>query len=64
MDQFKNGKKPREKHIVAELIKNAGNHLKKEIYKLIGYIREQEEVPKVRQETLMIPLHKNGDNIL
>jgi hypothetical protein len=49
--------------IPAELIKTGGKILCSEIHKLICSIWNKEELPQQWKETIIVPIHKKGDNI-
>jgi hypothetical protein len=47
--------------ILAKLIKAGGETLCSEIHKLICYIWNKEELPQQWKESIIIPIHKEGD---
>jgi hypothetical protein len=47
--------------IPAELIKAGGGTLCSEIHKLICFVWNKEELPQQWKQSIIIPIHKNGD---
>jgi hypothetical protein len=52
---------PRVDQIPAELIQAGGEILRSEIHKLIKLIWNKEELPHQWKESIVVPIHKNGD---
>jgi hypothetical protein len=47
--------------IPAELIKAVGRTIRYEIYKLIIYIWNKEELPEEGKDLIIVPIYKKGD---
>jgi hypothetical protein len=47
--------------IPAELIQEGGEILPSEIHKLINSVRNKEELPDQWKESIIVPIHRNGD---
>jgi hypothetical protein len=60
---LKSYKSPGTDQIMAELIKAEGETLCSEIHKLISSIWNKEELPQQWKESIIVPLHKKGDEI-
>jgi sorting nexin-29 len=60
---LKINKAPGEDNIIAELIKNASQELKKRLYTLISEIWRQEKMPDDWKIGLIVPIFKKGDKM-
>jgi hypothetical protein len=49
--------------IPAELIHAGGGTLRSEFHKLIKFIWKKEELPHQRKESILVPIHKRGDQM-
>jgi hypothetical protein len=58
---LKSYKYPGTDHIPGELIKAEGEILCSEIYRLICFIWNTEELPQQWKESIIVPTHKKGD---
>jgi hypothetical protein len=47
--------------IPAELITTGGSKICSEIYKLINYVWNKEELPQQWKESIIVPVYKKGD---
>lgn len=63
INKLKNNKAPGEDHIVAELVKNSGEAVKNEVWKLINIIWEKQQMPEEWNTAIICPIFKKG-NIL
>lgn len=63
INKLKNNKAPGENHIVAELVKNSGEAVKNEMWKLINIIWEKQQIPEEWNTAIICPIFKRG-NIL
>jgi len=61
IDKLKSHKSPGIDQIPAELIKARGRTICFEIHKLIISIWKKEKLPEEWKESIIIPIHKNGD---
>ena len=61
IDNLKSHKSPGIDQIPAELIKAGGRTICLEIHKLITSIWKKEKLPEEWKESIIIPIHKNGD---
>jgi hypothetical protein len=61
IEKLKSYKSPGTDQIPAELIKAGGETLYSEIHKLICSIWNKEELPQQWKESVIVPVHKNGD---
>jgi hypothetical protein len=59
--KLKSYKSPGTDQIPAELIKAGGETLCSEIHKFIFPIRNKEEMPQQWKESIVMPIHKKGD---
>jgi hypothetical protein len=59
--ELKSYKSPGTVQIQAELIKTGGKTLCSEIHRLICSIWNKEELPQQWKESIIIPIHKQGD---
>jgi hypothetical protein len=62
IEKLKSYKSPGTDQIQAELIK-AGGEIHSEIHKLVCSKWNKEELPQQWKESIIIPIHKNGDKI-
>jgi len=61
--KLKNNKSPGENNVVAELLKNGGNAIKDEIWKMIKEIWETEVMPGEWNTAILCPTFKKGDTL-
>ena len=61
IEKLKNHKSPGIDQIPAELIKAGGSTIRREIYKLIISIWNQESMPEEWKESIIVPIYKKGD---
>jgi len=61
-DKLKSHKSPGIDHIPAELIKAGGRKICLEIHKLITSIWKKEKLPEEWKDSIIVPIHKKGDN--
>jgi len=61
LDKLKSHKSPGIDHIPAELIKAGGRIICVEIHKLITSIWKKEKLPEEWKESIIVPIHKKGD---
>ena len=61
IDKLKNHKSPGIDQILAELIKEGGRTICLEIHKLIISIWKKEKMPEEWKESIIVPIHKEGD---
>ncbi|KAL4103343.1 hypothetical protein QTP88_018720 [Uroleucon formosanum] len=61
--KLKNNKSPGENNVVAELLKNGGNAIKDEIWKMIKEIWETEVMPGEWNTAILCPIFKKGDTL-
>jgi len=61
IDKLKSHKSPGIDQIPAELIKVGGRIICLEIHKLIPSIWKKEELPEGWKESIVVPIHKKGD---
>ncbi|VVC39774.1 Reverse transcriptase domain [Cinara cedri] len=61
INKLKNNKAPGESNVVAELLKNSGETLKNEIWKMINLIWEKEIIPEEWNLSILCPVFKKGD---
>ena len=61
IDKLKSHKSPGTDEIAAELIKAGGGTICLEIHKLITSIWKKEKLPEEWKESIIVPIHKNGD---
>jgi len=59
--KLKNNKSPGESNIVAELLKNGGETIKSEIWKMIKVIWETKKMPVEWNTAILCPIFKKGD---
>ena len=62
IDKLKNHKSPGIDETAAELIKAGGGTMRLEIHKLITSIWKKEKLPEEWKESIIVPIHKKGDN--
>jgi len=60
LDMLKNGKAPGADNIIPECLKNGGEQLIKQLYKLINKIWDQEEIPIAWNTSILCPVFKKG----
>ena len=61
IDRLKSHKSPGIDQIPAELIKAGGRTICLEFHKLITSVWKKEKLPEEWKESIIIPIHKNGD---
>ena len=61
IEKRKSHKSPGVDQIPAELIKEGGSTIHYQIHKLIVSIWNKEELPEEWKESIIAPIHKNGD---
>jgi hypothetical protein len=59
--KLKKYKSPGSDQIPAELIQAGGEILLSVIHKLINYVWNKEQLPDQWKESIIVPVHKNGD---
>jgi hypothetical protein len=62
--KLKRYKSPGGDQIPAELIQAGGETLRSEIHNLIKLIWDKEELPHQWKESIVVPIHKDGDKIV
>ena len=62
IEKLKSHKSPGIDQIPAELMKAGGSTIRRAIHKLIIVIWNKEELPGELKESIIIPIHKKGDN--
>ena len=61
IEKLKSHKSPGNDQILAELIKAGGRTIRSAIHKLIIAIWDKEKLPEEWKESVIVPIHKNGD---
>lgn len=61
INKLKDNKAPGESNVVAELLKNSGEALKNEMWKMINLIWEKEIIPEEWNSSILCPVFKKGD---
>jgi len=61
---LRNNKAAGTDRIHSELIKYGGNKLLSRIYDLVRQVWEEERIPEEWKETIVVPIHKRGDEVI
>jgi hypothetical protein len=54
-------KSPGANQISAEIVQAGDNTLRSKIHKPTNYVRNKEELPQQRKESIIVPIYKKGD---